>query len=426
MRGKGEGAIFKDGRGLWTATVELPQLDGTRRRKTIRSKDKATVIRKLTAMKAQLAEHGDLPTAGETTEKWLRAWFESIALKKIRPKTAATYRTLLEQHIIPAIGRVRLDQLTPAHVRRMTSSITDKGLSSTTANQAHRILAVALKYAEREGRINRNVALLTDAPRRSPTELKVLTAEQGIEVLHTVAGDRLGSRVAAALLSAARQGEILGLEIDRVTDSLDLSWQLQRITWEHGCPTPCGAKRGAECPERKITAPQDWEHRYLEGGLWLSRPKSEAGTRIIPLVDPLRSLIELRIAEAAREPNPHGLVWTAEPKAQRNGHGGAILTGAPTDPRDDNAYWHAVLKRAEVTDVRLHDARHTAVDMLYAAGVPEHIIIQIVGHSTVMQSRAYKSRSRQHQPQLVDAMKRLAAEFTRPVDARSGRREVAS
>lgn len=426
VRGKGEGAIYKDGRGLWTAVVELPPLDGTRRRKTIRSKDKGTVIRKLTAMKAELAQHGDLPTAGESTEKWLRVWFETIALKKVRPKTAATYRSILSQYIVPAIGKVPLDKLTPAHVRRMTSYITDKGLSSSTAMQAHRILAVALKYAEREGRVTRNVALLTDAPRRAKPSLKVLTDMQGIEVMRTVASDRLGSRIAAALLMAGRQGEIIGLEIDRVGDHLDLSWQLQRITWEHGCLGECGRSRGSECPARKITAPADYEHRYLEGGLWLSRPKSDAGWRIIPLVEPLRSLLEVRIEAAKGEPNPHGLVWTAEAKSSRNGSGEAALTGAPLDPRDDNAYWHQVLARACVPDVRLHDARHTAVDLLYAAGVPEHIIIQIVGHSTVMQSRAYKSRARQFQPQLVEAMQALAAEFTMPDGGRSGTRAITS
>jgi hypothetical protein len=36
QRGKGEGAIYQDTKGLWTAVVELPMTDGKRRRKVIR------------------------------------------------------------------------------------------------------------------------------------------------------------------------------------------------------------------------------------------------------------------------------------------------------------------------------------------------------------------------------------------------------
>jgi hypothetical protein len=44
-----------------------------------------------------------------------------------------------------------------------------------------------------------------------------------------------GSRIAAALFTGARQGELIGLELDRVTDELDLSWQLKRFSWSHHC-----------------------------------------------------------------------------------------------------------------------------------------------------------------------------------------------
>ena len=417
-RAKGEGTWYqRSSDGMWVASIELPSPDGKRRRKVVVAKTENQVKAKLKEIKTQLAKHNDLPTSGQTVGTWVEYWFKNIALAKVRPRTAATYRSMVYNYIVPSIGKVRLDKLTPIHVRRLHSFILTKPkdpddlskglLSSTTALQTHRILTVALKYAERDKLVTRNVALDVDAPLKSTKEAGILTAADGVKVLQEVAGDRLGSRWAAALLTGARQGEILGLELDRVTDVLDLSWQLQRISWEHGCAPTCGRKRGVDCPDRKITMPPNWEYRRLEGGLLLSRPKSDSGWRIIPLVDPLASIIQRRIEVAQSEPNPHGLVWTADAKQSKGGARAMLeLDGSPIDPGRDNKAWHAILKRAGVDDVRLHDARHTTASLLLEANVPEPIIMKILGHSSYVVTRGYQNVDKR---QLSEAMSKMSA-----------------
>lgn len=418
---KGDGSVYQrasDGR--WCASVTLPSRDGKRRRKVVLAKSKTDARQKLLELRRELNRTGDLTTSSITLGAWLRIWFNQIAVKKIRPRTAATYHGLIENHIIPAIGKIRLDKLTPAHIRRVEERIVttlknpDKPesghLSSTFAAQAYRILSVALKYAEREGRVTTNVAQLVDAPRKTKAELVVLTPVDGLKVLEATEHDRLGSRWWAALLTGARQGELLGLELDRVQDRLDLSWQLQRISWEHGCSGKCGKTRGTDCPDRKITCPADWEYRRLTGGLLLSRPKSDAGWRIIPLVNPLRAMIEQRIAVAASEPNPHGLLWTNDPKRDKQGRP-LGLDGSPIDPRVDSEAWHVVLKRAGVPDARLHDARHTTASLLLAANVPEAIIMKILGHSTYAVTRGYQNVSEE---QLREALTRMTERMIAP------------
>lgn len=362
----------------------------------------------------------------EPLEEWIRFWFAHIHSKKIAPKTIASYRTSIEQYIVPAIGKTRLDKLTPQHVRKVEDHIRAKGLGGASAQQAHRVLSLALRDAMRDGRVARKVATLVDQPKKKAPTMTVLDAAGGIRLLETVQHDRLGSRIAAALLTGERQGELLGLELDRVTDELDLSWQLKRFSWSHGCnpskpwEPKCGAKQGSKCPERHLNAPEDQEFRHLTGGLWLSRPKSAAGWRVVPLVDPLRSIIEQRVQAAAEEPNPHGLLWTSDPKRTRQVDTLA-LDGSPIDPRDDNRAWHEVLKRAHVRDARLHDARHAAVDLLYAADVSEAVIGDIVGHSTVTMSRAYRSRGdRGAQRAALEAMARLVTPTDPPSSSTGG------
>lgn len=397
-RAKGDGTVYRrESDGMWIASFELPSTGEKtasgkpkRNRAYVSASTEAKAREKMRQAKTMHAQ-GKLATGQVTLAAWLDYWYRHISEKKNKVRTTRGYRTYLEQYIKPSIGNVRLDKLTPAHIRRLHTFVLDKGLSSTTALQAHNILSVALKYAMQEEKITRNVATLVDRPQKADKDLSVLTAGDAIKVLSTSRYDRLGSRWAMALLTGARQGEVLGLELDRVShNQLDVSWQLQRITWEHGCSGKCGKPRGTDCPERRIFTPAHLEFRRLTDGLRLSRPKSKAGRRIIRLVPPLREFIELRIHEASTEPNPHGLLWTADPKKSKGGdHALLPLDGSPIDPSRDSAAWHDVLQRAGVPRVRLHDARHTTASLLQKAGVSEAVITQILGHSAFITSMGY-------------------------------------
>ncbi len=406
-RVRGEGGITQRPNGLYVADVELPRHPetGKRRRGKVTSMVKSEVVSKLNALKNDLVTRGDLPTGSETVSKWMAYWMDRI--NKSQPSTRQGYRSSIK-YIDAAIGKIKLAALTPSDVRKVEQFIVDrKGLSPTTARQAYQVLSKALKDAEREGRVFRNVARQIDPPRKAVPKLSVLTADEGIDLIGTQVEKRLGSRIAAAILTGARQGELLGLEIERVyfhpdpeanLDTIDLSWQLQRINWLHGCDDSCGRTRGTDCPKRTIDAPADWEHRPITGALYWSRPKSKAGWRVIPLVEPLRSIIRRRIDVAATEPNPYGLVWTSDQKRSKGGIGSEHkllpLDGSPIDPSRDNKAWHQALHDAGVTQVRLHDARHTTVTILYDLGVPETTIQDIVGQSTISVTRGYRSKSR--------------------------------
>lgn len=366
--------------GMYCCSIELPSPDGKkRRRKVIARAKKADALQALKDARRELERAGDLPTASPTLATWLDLWFTRVATPRLKVSTRSTYRSKIDRYLVPSIGKVRLDKLTPAHVYRLHDYVTkDLGLSPTTALQAHRILAKALTDAQREGRVTRNVATLVDAPRAARVRKEYLDAAQARTLLQATAADPdEAARWAVALLAGLRQGERLGLtadELDFDRRVITVGWQLQRIAFEHGCGLrakdgawPCGRKRGGNCTDRQLDIPADQEVRHLEGGLYLTRPKSSAGWRQVPMAPLLHEVLKRYVA--ARPVGKHGLVFT------RDGE-------RPIDPRDDSVAWDAALRRAGLPDVVGHSARHTCATLLDELGVPENVRVQILGHAS--------------------------------------------
>lgn len=388
-RGKGEGAVYKASNGLWTAALELPSYDGKRRRKVIRATTKRAVLEKLQAAKQDLSERGDIITNTVTVQQWFTAWLNTMP-DHIRPNTISGYKSVVKNHIVPALGpKTRLEKVTPQHVRKVQKKILAEGLTSTYALNAHRVMSSAFNAAVREGHISTAPTSRTLAPRTSTYTPEALTAPEALALLEKTINTPMGPVWATSLLTGARRGEVIGLERDRTGDYLEISWQLQRIVWQHGCDGGCGRKRGTDCPSRRIETPPDYEYRHLEGGLFLVRPKSRDGWRIIPLVEPLKTLLNAHLNS-----HTHDLVFN------RNGR--------PIDPDQATSAWTAALKSVDIDKhVVLHGLRNTAVDLLYLAGVPEDIIREIVGHSNVAMTRRYKSK--RNIERLRDAMQQMAA-----------------
>lgn len=387
-RTKGDGALYKRADGMWLGRVELTPSGGKRRYKYVSSKDRNAAIRDLKKLRAEV-DAGRIPvTAATTVEKWLENWLHNIHAPKLRPGTKDDYARTIRMHINPHIGGKRLDKLTAAHVRQMHTAIE----SSRTAQLAHIILQRALKDAVREGLLTHNVAEVADKPRHVTEERQPLTADQAKQLLRSAIDndDPMATRWAAAFLLGARRGEILGLQWSRVdldAGFVDFAWQLQDLTQAHGCGQrysdgtwPCGRQRVGYCPQRHWDLPRGFEHQILHRSLALTRPKSRAGIRVVPIPAPLWAMLE-RLPRGAE--NPHDLVWHLPA-------GEHAPSGRPIHPRDDYTNWQNALKTAGLPPAPLHAARHTTASLLMAAGVDAHVISTILGHTNVITTRGYQ------------------------------------
>lgn len=206
-RGNSEGSITQLSDGRWQARVTLEN----GKRKAFYAKTRAEAAQKLTA--ALRDRDRGLPVGldeRQTLEQYLASWLETIK-PTVRPRTWKRYAELMNQHAVPALGKIPLAKLAPQQVQRLYSSKLEAGLSSTTVHHLHAVLHRALAQAMRLGLVARNVSELVDVPRMAERELHVLDREQVRLLLAAAQGDRLEALYILAVSTGMRQGELLAL-----------------------------------------------------------------------------------------------------------------------------------------------------------------------------------------------------------------------
>jgi integrase len=91
---------------------------------------------------------------------------------------ASNYRSIAVHHLVPALGRKRVEALTPSDVDRLMSEKLDAGYSASSVRRMRSVLLQALNQGMHWGVVHRNVAALTRGPRVARREGRTLTPGQ--------------------------------------------------------------------------------------------------------------------------------------------------------------------------------------------------------------------------------------------------------
>lgn len=209
----GASSIYLGKDGYWHGRVTVGVRDDGRPDRRHVMGSKADVVRKVRELERQ-RDAGTVRRSGPgwTVEQWLTHWVDNIAAPFVRENTIAGCRVAVNVHLVPGLGRHRLDRLQPEHLERLYVRMMRDGSAPATAHQAHRTLRTALNEAVRRGHLARNPATLAKAPRLVEKEIEPYTVEEIRTVLATALEGRNGARWAVALALGLRQGEALGLK----------------------------------------------------------------------------------------------------------------------------------------------------------------------------------------------------------------------
>ncbi|WP_353943706.1 site-specific integrase [Streptomyces sp. HUAS MG91] len=376
-RPDGASSIYLGKDGYWHGRVTVGvRDDGSSDRRHVSSKiSEAEVIKKVRELEKQ-RDAGKVRKPGRpwTVKAWLLHWVEEIAKPSVRENTYAGYEVAVRVHLIPGVGAHRLDKLEPEHLERFYTKMLANGSKPATAHQVHRSVRTALNHAMRRGHVTRNVAMLAVPPRVEDEEVEPYDIEEVQRLLSEAAKLRNSARWSIALALGLRQGEALGLrwsDVDLAAGILRVRKNRLRPKYLHGCGGECGRTPGY-CKKR-IRKNED-----------TANTKSRAGRRVIGVPDELARLLELHRQEQDRERGRAAQEWTET---------GFVFTspnGQPLMPSTDYDVWKQLLKDAKVRDGRLHDARHTAATVLLILGVPERVVMQIMGWSSTAMAARYQ------------------------------------
>ncbi|HUY32879.1 MAG TPA: site-specific integrase [Pirellulales bacterium] len=341
-RGNGEGSIFQRKNGLWSAVVTIGyNANGKRVRKEVYGKTKGEVQEKLTKLQSEKLT-GTLSNAErQTVAVFLNRWLADCAKPTVRSSTFACYKGIVDNHVSPKVGGVRLEKLTPQHVQGLYSALERDKASRYTRRLVHAVLHRAFKQAVKWGMVPRNVCDAVEAPRIERKEIQPLNGEQVATLFTAASGERLEALYVLAVSSGLRLGELFGLQWGDV--DLDA---------------------GALTVRRKLSE--------VNGVLKLEEPKTNKGRRKVDLPGmAVDAMCEHRKRMLAEGNLSKGYVFC-------NNAGGPLRRS-----HFHKQYWKPLLKLAGLPAIRFHDLRHTSATLLLGEGIHPKIVQERLGHSQI-------------------------------------------
>ena len=138
---------------------------------------------------------------------------EHIRRHEGSPTTLRTYRSILETHIRPSVGRVPLTQIDPAILDRYYEHLVSGGLSASSVHQLHAVIRGALRRAVRWGWLTSNPARDAAPPTGRHAETVMPTTDQVVAAIDAAyrRDPKFGTFVRLAAATGARRGELCAL-----------------------------------------------------------------------------------------------------------------------------------------------------------------------------------------------------------------------
>ncbi len=345
-RGNGEGTITRRKDGRWEARYYVQTVNGAKR-KVLYGKIRAEARDKLAKALSDRIDGIVYDDENMTLGEYLDVWLKGSVFGSVRQSTYDRDTNLVNNHIKPVLGGLKLKKLNSGQVQSFYRDRLDAGFSSSTVHKIHDILRRGLAQAVKWHLVPRNVAEAAKPPRPASKEMQALSADEARKLLDVVGDARLEALYVLAIHTGMRQGELLALR-----------WQ------------DVDLENAVASVRRTLTR--------SGGKVLFGEPKTKKSRRSIRLTPQAVEALRVHLKRQLRDIEilgdryqDQGLVFTTD-------------TGAPINPSNLRQRSFApLLKRAGLPHMRFHDLRHTCATLLLSRGVHPKFVQELLGHATI-------------------------------------------
>lgn len=289
----------------------------------------------------------DKGTVGEYLERWLKD-----CRPRLSPRAFERYGQVVNGHLIPDLGSIRLAQLRPEQIQKHETAMLERGLNAKTVRCHHSVIHSAMKQAVEWGLMSRNPVDAVRPPKIVRLDMQVWDEREIACFLEAVRRSAFSSTYhelfTLALFTGMRRSELLALRWQ------DVDLDLLRVS-----------------VSRTL-------HQLKDGRFVFGEPKSAKSRRTIALSPSMGLLLKdyrqrqaLKAAELGAILKDSDLIFCH------------LLDGSPWRPNTVTRAWHTAAGRAGVKPIRLHDARHSHASVMLTLGVHPKVVQERLGHSTI-------------------------------------------
>lgn len=346
-RAHGEGSVFERKTGDRTKPFVAQVSLGDGRKKVVgyyATRQEAMVAKNKALQEIEQLKR--MKTSRQTLGEYLEYWFEHVHRLSVRLSTYVQHRSILDSHILPALGHIPIQKLTARDVQQFVSRLQDH-LVAGRVKSIYTLLHKALRHAVNEDILASNVCDRVILPREETSERPVLNPSQAQKLVQAAKGSQFETLLIVALTTGLRHGELRALKWQ------DIDFDREELSVRHSASHICGY------------------------GTVESEPKSRRSRRVIALpafaLDALKNhrvnQLEQRLKAGSRW-KERNLVFPSS-------------TGNYFVKNTLYRNFYALLDQAALPHIRLHDLRHSAATILLAMGVNIKVVQEILGHSNV-------------------------------------------
>lgn len=144
---------------------------------------------------------------------WLYMWLGDIVEPGLSVSTFERYSRIIERHLAPNLGEIKLREVSPWHIRNMNRQLMESGMAGRTVELVNAVLSGAYKYALQMDVVVRNPVSTVPTPKYNETEINtpdVVTVKTMLDWARE-SQHRLYPLLHFIIYTGVRRGEALAL-----------------------------------------------------------------------------------------------------------------------------------------------------------------------------------------------------------------------